>query len=72
MVIAWRIWRPGWWVLSKALIFTAPIWCAYLIFSYDGGEFLQVGADPWVKPNFELSETSCTSWDQVRYDTCEG
>ena len=71
MVIARRIWRPSWWVLSKVLIFTAPIWCTYLLFSYQEGEFLRVGADPWVKPNYELSATSCASWSQVRYDTCE-
>ena len=72
MVIARRIWRPSWWVLSKSLIFTAPIWCSYLLFSFQEGAFLRVGADPWVKPNYELSETSCASWTQLRYDTCEG
>ena len=71
MVIERRIWRPGWWVLSKALIFTAPVWCSYMLFSYQEGEFLRVGADPWVKPHYELSETSCASWTQLRYDTCD-
>ena len=46
MLIARRIWRPNWRVLSKALIFTAPIWCTYLLFSYQEGEFLRVGATP--------------------------
>ena len=72
MILVRKIWRPSWWVLSRVLIFTAPIWCSYLLFSFQEGAFLRVGADPWVKPNYELSETSCASWTQLRYDTCEG
>ena len=71
MVIARTIWRPSWWVLSKSLIFTAPVWCAYLLFSYQEGEFLRILPEPWVQPDYALTETSCASWEQVRYDNCE-
>ena len=42
MVIVHRIWHPSWWVLSKALIFTAAIWFSYLVFSYEEGKFLSI------------------------------
>lgn len=71
MVIARKIWRPSWWVLSKSLIFTAPVWCAYLLFSYQEDEFLRILSEPWVQPDYALTETSCASWEQVRYDNCE-
>jgi hypothetical protein len=72
MVIIRRIWRPSWWILSKALILTAPLWFTYLVFSYEEGKFLPIIPEPWVKPNYELSETSCASWHNLRYDLCEG
>ena len=63
--------QTGWWVLSKLLIFTVPVWFTLLLFSFQEEQFPNIMPEPWIQPDYKLSETSCSSWHNVKYDTCD-